>query len=168
MGQRTVHIWSVDFQELYERHLCRHSQFGINVVHLACLVGMYLALYGIVYDLLPSTWGAWVVIGISIPYLLLLGANVPVRVLCVNVVFLALFFGAFFALPKLEWWWYALAVVVCYKLQSWSHKWFTKEKDMTEFEKLYQKSFALFILLSIYELPILLKYLCFGRKDWCA
>jgi hypothetical protein len=129
---------------------------------------MYLALYGIVYDFVPSAWGAWIVIGIAIPYLVLLAMNVPVRVLVVNLIFLALFFAAFFAIPKLEWWWYLLAVVVFHKLQSWSHKVFTKEKPMTEFDKAYKKGFALFILLSIYELPILLRYLFFGRKDWCA
>src|SRR5262249_46219943 len=122
----------------------------------------------IVYDLMPSSWRAWVVVGIAIPYLMLLAANVPVGVLVVNLVFLAMFFAAFFALPKLDWWWYLIAVVVFYKLQSWSHKLFTKEKDMKEFEKGYRKGFALFVLLSIYELPILLKYLVFGRKDWCA
>jgi hypothetical protein len=37
---------------------------------------------------------------------------------------------------------------------------------MTEFDKKYWKGATLFILLSLYELPILLNYLCFGRKDW--
>src|SRR5215831_10163420 len=139
MGERIVRIWSVNFQELYERHLCRHSQFGNNIVHLACLVGMYLALYGIVYDLMPSSWSTWVVLAIAIPYVVLLAANVPVGVLVVNLAFLAIFFAAFFALPKLDWWWYLIAVVVFYKLQSWSHKLFTKEKDMTEFDNRYRK-----------------------------
>ena len=168
MGERALRLWSVDFQELYERHLCRHSQFGNNVVHLACLVGMYFALYGIVYALVPAPWGTWIIIGIAISYLVQLAANVPVRVFLVITAFLALFFAALFAMPKLDWWWYAVAVVVFYKLQSWSHWVFTKEKDMTEFDKKYQKGPALFVLLSIYELPILLNYLFFGRKDWCA
>ena len=40
-----MNVLSADFQELYERHLCRHSQFGINVAHLACVVGTYLAYF---------------------------------------------------------------------------------------------------------------------------
>jgi hypothetical protein len=128
---------------------------------------MYLALYGIVYTLVPAAWGTWIIIGIAIPYVVLLAANVPVRVLMVTTAFLALFFAAFFAMPKFDWWWYAVAVVVFYKLQSWSHRVFTKEKDMTEFDKRYMKGPTLFVVLSIYELPILLKYLFFGRKDWC-
>ena len=168
MGEQALRIWNVEFQELYQRHLCRHSQFGNNVVHLACLVGMYLGLYGIVYALVPSAWGMWFVIGIAIPYLLLLAANIPLGVLAVDTIFLACFFAAFFAMPKLAWWWYMIAVVVFYRLQSLSHKVFTKEKDMTEFDKRYKKGPALFVVLSIYELPILLNYLFFGRRDWCV
>ena len=37
----------VNFQELYARHLCRHSQYGINVIHVAAVFGIYLALAGI-------------------------------------------------------------------------------------------------------------------------
>ena len=33
----------VDFDDLYARHLGRHSQFGINVGHLAALTGSGLA-----------------------------------------------------------------------------------------------------------------------------
>jgi hypothetical protein len=165
-----VNVLSVNFQELYERHLCRHSQFGINVVHLASVVGTYLALYGIVYWLVRSEW---VLLGIAAPYLVVLAPNVPGRVFLVSVVFMALFFMGFFfmasfALPSLSVWWYLLGVVVFYKIQAWSHKVYSKETDMTYFNKKYQKGFGLFILLSIYELPILLNYLFFGKRDWCA
>jgi hypothetical protein len=159
-----VNVLSVDFQELYKRHLCRHSQFGINVAHLACVVCTYLALYGLLYGLCRSPW----VLAVVVPYLAVLAANVPVRVFLVNVVFLGLFFAAFFALPALPWWAYLVAVVVFYKLQAWSHKVFNRETDMTDFNKKYQKGFALFVLLSIYELPILLNYLFFGKRDWCT
>jgi hypothetical protein len=168
MGERALRIWRVEFQDLYERHLCRHSQFGNNVVHLACLIGMYFGLYGIVCAFVPSTWGMGIVLGIAIAYLILLATNVPLGVLTVTTAFLACFFAGFFALPKLDWWWYVIAVVVCYKLQSWSHKVFTKETDMTEFEQRYKKGPALFVVLSVYELPILLNYLFFRRRDWCS
>jgi hypothetical protein len=166
-----VNVLSADFHELYERHLCRHSQFGINVAHLACVVGTYLALYGLLFCLfravLPLPVSEWALAAVAIPYLAILAANVPVRVFLVNVLFLGLFFAAFFAVPEVPVWVYAVAVVVFYKLQAWSHKVFSKEKDMTEFNKKYPKGFALFVLLSIYELPILLNYLFFGKRDWC-
>jgi hypothetical protein len=168
MGEQALRIWSVEFQDLYERHLCRHSQFGNNVVHVACLVGIYFGVYGIVRAIVPSTWGMWVVLGMGISYVMLLSANVPLAALAVTTAFLASFFAAFLAMPTLDWWWYVLALPIFYKLQVWSHKVFTKEKDMTEFDKRYKKGPALFIVLSIYELPILLNYLFFGRKDWCA
>jgi hypothetical protein len=37
---------------------------------------------------------------------------------------------------------------------------------MTAFNAKYRKGPALFVLLSLYELPILLNYLVFGRRDW--
>jgi hypothetical protein len=160
-----MNVLSVNFQELYDRHLCRHSQFGINVIHLASVVGTYLALYGILYGLVSS---AWVLLGVAIPYLVILAFNIPVRVFLVNVTFLGLFFAAFFALPTLSVWWYLVGIVVFYKVQAWSHKVFNKEQDMTDFNKKYPKGFVLFVLLSIYELPILLCYLFFGKRDWCA
>jgi hypothetical protein len=156
---------SANFQELYRRHLCRHSQLGINVAHLACMVGTYLALYGILYVLFGS---GWVLLSLAAAYLAVLAFNVPVRVWLVNAAFLGLFFAAFFVLPPLPWWAYLVAVIAFYKLQAWSHKLFPKEQDMTEFNKKYPKGFALFILLSVYELPILLNYLFFGKRDWCA
>jgi hypothetical protein len=158
-------IWSVDLQELYERHLCRHSQFGNNVVHVLCLIGVYFGLYGIAYSLAPSLW---TVVGIVGAYVLLLSLNVPIHVWFVTVVFLAGFSATLLAMPNIPVWWYPGITIVFYKLQSWSHKMFTKERDMTEFNKKYQKGLPLFILLSLYELPVLLKYLVFGRKDWCA
>ena len=160
-----MNVLSANFQELYQRHLCRHSQLGINIAHLACVVGTYLALYGLLYGLVATPW---VLLGIVILYLGIIAPNVPFRVLLVNIVFLALFFTAFFALPPLPWWAYLLAIPVFYKLQAWSHKIYRKERDMTDFNKKYPKGFALFILLSIYELPLLLNYLIFGKKDWCA
>lgn len=180
-----MNILSVNFQELYERHLCRHSQFGINVIHLAALVGTYLSLYGIAYGLLQllgyvlagggipydPVESKGVLVAIAIPYLMVLAPNIPGRVFLVTVVFLGLFFGAFFALPQLPTWaiWvYPVGIIIFYKIQAWSHKIYNKETDMTGFDKKYHKGFNLFILLSIYELPIQLNYLVWGKRDWCA
>jgi hypothetical protein len=160
-----MYAWSVDFHELYQRHLCRHSQYGNNVVHLASMVGTYWALYGLVYLLVPWTWA---VLALALPYVLILAATVPPRVFLLTLVFLALFFAAFFAAPPWPWWCYLVAIPVFYKIQQWSHKWFSRESDMTEFNKKYPKGLGLFLLLSVYELPIQLNYLVFGKKDWCA
>ena len=35
----------VDFDDLYARHLGRHSQFGINVGHLVALYGLWFGVY---------------------------------------------------------------------------------------------------------------------------
>jgi hypothetical protein len=40
-------LWHVEFQELYARHLCRHSQFAINVAHLAALFATWFAVYAV-------------------------------------------------------------------------------------------------------------------------
>ncbi len=165
-----------DFKELYQRHLCRHSQLGINVEHLLCVIGTYLALYGLLawaaYALLPPQYALWISPVVVLPYLAVLAANLPRRLFLVALVFLALFFAVLFALveaglPTWPAWIYPLAVAVFYKLQAWGHKVYRKESDMTYFNKKYPKGFALFILLSIYELPILLNYLFFGKRDWC-
>ena len=161
----TVRFWNVDFQELYARHLCRHSQFGNNVVHLLCLIGVYFGLYGLAYTLVPSPW---IPVGIAVPYLLLLALNLPIRVWIATALFLTGFFAGFLTVPRIAFWWYLVAVVVFYKIQSWSHKVFTKESNMSEFDMKYVKGVPLFVLLSLYEMPMLLKYLLFGRRDWCA
>lgn len=163
-----MNLFVVNFPEIYERHLCRHSQYGINVAHIGCVIGTYLALFGIVFAL---TGSPEVVLGISIPYFALLSWNLPFRVMAALIVFLSLFFVLFFALPKAPLWliWvYPVAIFALYKLQNWSHKIYNLEKDMTEFNRKYPKGVTLFFLLSLYELPILLNYLCFDRKSWAT
>ena len=154
--------FKVNFQELYERHLCRHSQYGINVIHVAAVFGIYLALAGIACSLVASEW---LLLGILIPYLAILALNVPVRVLLANVLFMALFFAVFLSLPRLPWWAYVLAIPLLYKIQAWSHEVYNVERDMTEFNKIYTKGFVLFVLLSIYEMPLLLNYLVLDKKN---
>ena len=81
---------------------------------------------------------------------------------------MTLFFTLFFALPKLPLWLCVLVIFVLYKVQNWSHKIWNVERDMTEFNKKYPKGVALFFLLSLYELTILLTYVCFDRKSWAT
>jgi hypothetical protein len=160
-----MNLLSANFGELYERHLCRHSQYGINVVHLLSVIGVYLGLFALIFSLVQSEW---VLLAIAVPYLLILIFNVPFHVFVVNVVFIGLIVLASSAMPELFVGWYLVGMLIAYKLQVWSHRFYTKERDMTEFNAKYRKGFSLFVLLSVYELPILLNYLFFGRRDWCA
>jgi len=153
----------VNFPELYDRHLCRHSQFGINVIHILAVLGIYFCLYAIVYRLTGLTWPLLAAAGV---HLAILALNLPLRVLGGTLAFLAVVVALVIALPTLPAWAYALAIYPFYKIQAWSHKVYNVERDMTEFNKKYQKGFALFLLLSIYEVPILLNYLVFDKNNW--
>ena len=165
----------VDFQELYARHLCRHSQFGINVAHLVALFGTWFGVYGIVYWQVRAAWPAvahlaeGVAVTMAAGYVAALAlTGTPARVLAVTVPFLALFLAALFWLPELPVWVYLVLIPGFYELQSLSHKVFTAESDMTEFNKKYPKGRVLFVILLFYEVPVVLNYLVFGRKDWAA
>jgi hypothetical protein len=152
-----------DFGDLYARHLCRHSQFGINVAHLAALFGVWFGAYGFLYAL---TGLPWLPISLACAYLVLVAVNTPVRVVAVTAVFLAGFVAAVLYLPTLPVWVYLLMVPVCYEIQSLSHKLWTHSADMTEFNKRFPKGSVLFVVLLICEVPLVLNYLVFGRKDW--
>ena len=155
----------IDFADLYARHLCRHSQFGINVAHLAALFGVWFGVYGFVYALLPEPW---VPLAIAAAYLLAIAPNLPIRVTVATAIFLAAFVSAVIWLPLLPFWAYLIFVPVFYKLQAWSHKVFTTASDMTEFNQRYPKGQALFWVLLFFEVPFLLNYLVFDRKRWSA
>lgn len=150
-----------NFAELYQRHLCRHSQFGINVIHLVSVIGTYWALYGCALVLLGSIW---LLLGLSAAYLVILAFNMPARLFLLTLVCVGLFFVMLFMLPPLPFWVYPLTIYPFYKLQAWSHRIYDRAYDMTEFNKKYPKGFALFILLSTYELPILLNALFFDLQ----
>jgi hypothetical protein len=157
--------FKVNFQELYERHLCRHSQYGINVIHLISVIGSYLALFALAFRLLDN---AWLWMAVPVLYFLLLAFNVPLRLLAVTLVFLAGFFVLFFFLPSVPFWVSLVVLVLAHEIQQWSHKIYTVEWDMAAFKQKYRKGPLLFLILSLYELPILLNYLVFDRKHWIA
>jgi hypothetical protein len=150
-----------NFSELYERHLCRHSQYGINVIHFISLLGTYWALYGFALSLIGSIWP---LLGLGALYAAILAFNVPVRVLLLSVLCLTLFFVALAALPVLPFYIYPLTIYPFYKLQAVSHRFYAKAYDMTYFNQKYPKSFSLFILLSTYELPLQLNALFLDRN----
>jgi hypothetical protein len=145
-----------NFAELYQRHLCRHSQFGINVIHLLSLVGIYWCLYSLVYSLLETVWP---LVGLAALYLVIVACNVPFRVFGLTGVFAALLIGLVLAVPPLPFWVYLLPLYPLYKIQIWSHRLYDRAYDMTEFNKKYPKGFALWVLLTTYEVPIQLNYL---------
>jgi hypothetical protein len=155
----------VDFAELYRRHLCRHSQFGINVLHLIGVAGIYVALYAIAFALPGSPW----IIGMALAaYFVLLAVNIPTRLLLANMAFIFLLLALYLALPPISVWVYVVTILAWHRFQIWNHKVYDKEHPMDEFEEKYQKGPLLFALLSVYELPILLNYLVFDRRSWTS
>jgi hypothetical protein len=158
LSSKPMRLLVVEFDELYARHLRRHSQFGINVAHLLALFGVWYAVYGLLYWTIGINWS------LTIPaalYLAALAPNVPLRVLAATTVYLALIAAAVLLVPQPPFWVFLILIPVCYKLQSWSHKFYTISLDMTEFNKKYRKGSALFVVLLLYEVPILLRYLFF-------
>jgi hypothetical protein len=160
---RPLSLVHVDFADLYRRHLCRHSQFGINVTHLVALAGVWFGVYGFVYWLLPM---AWVPVVMAAAYLAAVAPNILARVTVATAGFLTLFVAAVLGLPGLPFWVYLVMIPVFYKLQAWTHKVFTIAHDMTEYNQKYPKGAALFWVLLFYEVPFLLNYLVFDRKSW--
>ena len=162
---RPLSLLRVDFQDLYARHLCRHSQFGINVAHLAALFGLWYAVYALVYWLVRVEG---LPVALAAAYLATVALNAPARVVVATGLFLALFLAAVLWVPALPFWAYLVMVPVFYKLQAWSHKVFTVARDMTEFDRKYPKGFVLFVVLLVYEVPLVLNYLVFDRKSWAT
>jgi hypothetical protein len=154
-----------DFAELYERHLCRHSQFGNNVAHLLALIGMWFGVYALA---LYFTQNPWVLLVLAGAYLGLVALNAPMRVILATTVFLAAFLAAVLLIPPIPVWICILMIPIFYEIQVYSHKVFTAEKDMTEFNKKYPKGPVLFVILLIFEVPLVLNYLVFDRKSWVA
>ena len=164
LATRPMNLLRVDFADLYARHLCRHSQFGINVAHLAALFGTWFGVYAFLYQLAGQL--VWIPVVLAAAYMGLVALGAPLRVCVVTAGFLVLFVSAVIWIPELPIWAYLLMVPAFYKLQSWSHLVFTAATDITEFNKRYPQGPALFVILLIYEVPMVLNYLIFDRKRW--
>ncbi len=166
LSPRPMTLLSVDFADLYARHLCRHSQFGINVIHLVALYGVWFGVYAAIHWLC-GVW--WLPVALATGYLGVAALNAPVRVTVATAGFLALLVGAVLCVPELPWWilgMYAVMIPACYQLQNLSHRIYTRATDMTEFNQRYPKGRVLFVVLLINEVPILLNYLIFDRQNW--
>lgn len=155
--------FQVDFGELYRRHLCRHSQLGINVLHLMAVAAIYLALLGIA-SALPAA--PWIVAALLLIYCLTLAGNIPARLLVINVLTMAAIVLVFLALPKTSVWVYVGLIILAHRFQVWNHRIYDKSADMSAFATKYKKGPQLALLLALYELPILLNYLVFDRRNW--
>jgi hypothetical protein len=167
-------LLDVDFDELYGRHLGRHSQFGINVTHLAALYGLWFGLYEALYQgVLPLglQTARVVILTMAVVYVALVAINAPVRVSLATAAFMAFFVASVVAVPSLPGWSilaFVAMIPAFYKIQAWSHKIWNVAEDMSQFNKRFPPGRTLASILLIYEVPICLHYLMFMRKDWRA
>lgn len=154
-------LLKVNFDEIYRRHLCRHSSFGNNLMHLAAVLGIYFALLGLVAQALAMSGlprqlaqpGFFLV-----PYQVALWRHVPSRTWSVTVVVMLGLLALFHLVPPWPWWMNGLLIVSMHYFQQWSHRLYPETRDMSEFAGKYVKGPRLFLVLTIYELPVLLHY----------
>src|SRR5262249_27860952 len=97
LSPRPMQVLFVEFDELYARHLCRHSQFGVNVAHLIALFATWYAVYGLIFWVTEIEWTLAVP---ALAYLAALAPNIPVRILAATALFLALVIAAVLMLPQ--------------------------------------------------------------------
>lgn len=175
-----MNILKVNFEELYQRHLCRHSQFGLNIGHLGSVVNVYFGVCAIVWEIVSRFVGydhpEYVLIGLFTPYLLVLLCNVPFKVWLSSLLIVAMVVSAVTLLCphiSLPGWaqnftilLYVALILSAHRYQNWAHQFYHKEKDMTQYQEKYPKGFPLFFLLAVYELPILMNYLAWNKQDW--
>jgi hypothetical protein len=168
-----VNILRINFDELYQRHLCRHGQFGINVWHIIAVYGVYYSLCSlaaiVVRGLLPQITPAsqcCVLILLCVPYLCVLLRNIPIPVFLLTLVSTIFLIAAAVATQGIPFWLHLILIPAWHRVQLLSHRHYTLHHDMSAFDQTYRKGRTLFVLLAVYELPILLQYLAFGRKDW--
>lgn len=170
-ARNKLSILRIDFDELYRRHLSRHGQFGINVLHAISVYGVYFSIYSLVVIPVRRMLPAWstleqsvFMMGLSLPYLGLLMINVPFRILICTLLSVAVLSVAAAAVDLIPFWGHLILIVFWHRFQTWSHRYYTVHRDMSEFESRYKKGLHLFILLAVYELPILLHYLISGQR----
>lgn len=161
-------ILSIDFDEVYQRHLGRHSQFGINVLHLIAVYGVYFSIFSVarsaVAAALPQmTWSELTVLlfGLAVPWLAVLMWNVRTGALLLSVLS-AILLSLAAAVWPLPFWLAIASLPAWHQLQQLSHRWYTEHRDMSRFAAGYPKGARLVIMLAVFELPILLQYFLAG------
>lgn len=168
-----LNILKINFQEVYRRHLCRHGQFGINVLHLVAVYGIYFSICSLVAALvrlvipqLTPYEQISAILVLSVPYITVLVVNVPFGIFVVTLISVVLLAAVAVVTPVIPFWMHIILILLWHRFQLWSHKRYHLRRDMSEFEARYQRGLTLFILLAVYELPILLNYLLAGRCRW--
>jgi hypothetical protein len=163
-----VSILRIDFAEVYRRHLARHSQRGINVLHLIAVYGVYYSVFSIAAvgvslllpDQPPIGRGLSLFL-LSLPWLGILGNNVPLWPLVMSILSSA-FLSAAAATFPIPWWLAFLLLPAWHQLQQLSHRWYTVARDMSGYQQRYPKGRRLVVMLAVFELPILLNYFLIG------
>jgi hypothetical protein len=156
-----LRILSINFDEVYQRHLGRHSQFGINVLHLIAVYGVYFSVFSIAraavsagLPQLSTPERTVLLFGLSVPWLAVLMWNVRTGPLLLSA-----------AVQPLPLWLAIVSLPAWHQLQQLSHRWYTEHRDMSRFAAGYPKGARLVIMLAVFELPILLQYFLAGDRD---
>ena len=164
-----MNLFRINFEELYQRHLCRHGHFGINILHLIVVLAIYVALFGIagsVVKRIAPERELPILLGLTLPWFFTVLCNVPLRVSAATAVTVLLLLATYAALPMIPVWIWPIVIFAMHHFQQYSHKIYPMRRDMSRFAEKYRKGPLLFVLLLVYELPILLNYLLFGKVDW--
>ncbi len=168
-----MNILRVDFYELYQRHLCRHGQLGINLWHLAAVIGIYFSICSLaavlIRTLFPNLSVAFqgsILAGLFVPWLAVMIVNLPAPLMFVTFLSAILLITAAVLTPWIPFWLHLIMIPAWHRVQLISHRHYTLHRDMSQFDEKYRKGATLFVLLAVYELPILLQYLIFGYHDW--
>ena len=166
-----VSILKIDFAEVYRRHLGRHSQLGINVLHLIAVYGVYFSVFSAaaagVSLLFPEQsfiGRAMTLFVLSMPWLGVLAANVPLRPLVLSILS-SVILSAAAAVCPIPWWLALLLLPAWHQLQQISHRWYTVSRDMSGYQQRYPKGARLVVMLAVFELPILLNYFLIGDVE---
>jgi len=152
------------FEELFQRHLCRHSQFGINVLHMVAVLGIYCSVFSLISLLLQRTLPTetavlrWLLLNLlSVPWLVILRKNTPSSVFLLTILS-TLSLSATAVILSLPAWIHLILLPLWHQTQQFSHRIYTRHTDMSAFREKYPPGRRLALLLAICELPVLIHY----------
>lgn len=155
-------IKDICFGELYLRHLCRHSEFGLNVLHIAAVAGVYYSLAGLIRNLASSIFqhSGWLAVAIPlfIPYAAVLLRFVPTMTAIFSLLIVVAIVFLQMLSPPIPIWVHAGLILFWHRTQLWSHRLYTRAYDMSMFSAKYPKGPVLFMVLAVFELPLLVHY----------
>lgn len=162
LSERPMNLFKIEFEELYQRHLCRHSQFGVNVIHFVTLFGIWYSFGGILYWLIPIPW----LFILGVVFFMLATFNLPSQLSLITFLLAMGLCGVIYYAPLPWGWGYLILIPLFNQLQTESHRIYSHEHDVAEFRCKYPPGALLYSILMLYELPLVLNYLFFCRQDW--